>query len=192
MAIGGGNDGQPLEPHDHAARVIEPGPRRYPPPLDAYLGLKIKRICHNELVTNPGAAHFNHCAHFVCHVMRWNHIPGALKCSFLGHHDTPGVHVRVNEVFNYAPNRTLWVAGAAVPDPCLIVATVAANVIAGPQPSIGTHDRKHLGLHYQGKIWHFSTSHDQVFADTPHYFRVRKTGDYGKTTVFYSSDLVRT
>jgi len=167
MAIGGGNDGQPLEPHDHAARVIEPGPRRYPPPLDAYLGLKIKRICHNELVTNPGAAHFNHCAHFVCHVMRWNHIPGALKCS-------------------------LWVAGAAVPDPCLIVATVAANVIAGPQPSIGTHDRKHLGLHYQGKIWHFSTSHDQVFADTPHYFRVRKTGDYGKTTVFYSSDLVRT
>jgi len=179
-----------LEPHDHAARVIEPGPLRYPPPMDRYLGLHINQVCRNAIVSAPGQ---NHCAHFVSHVMRWHHIPGAARCGFMSHSDSrPGVHIRVNEIFNVAPNRAAWPAGAALPDPCLVYATIPSNVRPGPPPTFGTHERKHIGLYYLGKIWHYSTFNRQVFADSRTQLRSRMTDIYGSATVYYRSDLVRT
>jgi hypothetical protein len=178
------------EPHDHPARVVAPGPLRYPPPMDWYDGLPITRICHNAIVNQAG---YNHCAHFVCHVMRWNQITGALRCNFLSHHDTPGVHVRVNEIFNVAPNRALWGAGAALPDSCLIYATVPSN-IHGTPPIMGQNEHKHIGIHHMNKIWHYSTAHTRVFGDTPQRFRQKfggPTGAYGPNTVFYRSDFIR-
>jgi hypothetical protein len=172
--------------HDHASRAIEPGPRSYPPPMWKYDGLPIKRICHNAIVS---AADQNHCAHFVCHVMRWNQIPGAAKCSYLSRHDTPGVHIRVNEIFNYVQNRAFW-GGGALPDTCLIYATISANIQGNP-PTMGQNHRKHIGIHYQGKIWHYSTDNERVFGDTPTHFRQRMTHAYGQTTVYYRSDFVR-
>jgi hypothetical protein len=193
MAIAGlgiGNDGLPLEePHDHAARVIAPGPLRYPPPMDRYLGLHIKKLCQNAIVHPSSGA--NHCAHFVCHIMRWDHLPGAARCDYLALTDShPGVHIRVNEVFNVAPNRAAWAAGALLPDPCLAIATISSNV--RPNTTIGDNAHKHIGIHYQSKIWHYSNAHSQVLADTPSLWRQRMTGAYGAQTVFFRSDFVHT
>lgn len=142
------------EPHDHPPEVIDPGPRRYPPSMEQYLGLPIKRICHNAVVNQAGQ---NHCAHFVCHVMRWQQIPGAVRCNFLSHADTAGVHIRVDEVFNYAPDRGSWSPPEGeLDDPCLVVATIASNVrhSVGQGPTIGQHARKHLGIYHRGRLWH--------------------------------------
>jgi hypothetical protein len=182
----------PEEFHDHPARAIEPGPLRFPPPMHRYLRQPITRICNNALAKSTTE---NHCAHFVCHVMRWNTIPGAATCNRMTFADRNnyGVHIRVNEVFNAAPNRHAWPAGGKLSDPALVVATIASNVqhSSGFSPRIGEHSRKHIGIHYQGQIWHYSTAHVQVFADTPQQFRTRKAGDYGPTTVYFQTDLLR-
>jgi hypothetical protein len=70
--------------HDHPTRAMTSGgtgPLYYPPAyLTIYLGVHIDTICNNAIVNAP---HQNHCAHFVCHLMRWHQIPGAVKCSLM-------------------------------------------------------------------------------------------------------------
>jgi hypothetical protein len=177
----------------YPGRPIQAGPLRVPPAMQMYLGCSIDRICRNAIVHEHGQ---NHCAHFVCHVMGYNHLPGAVKCTVRDVHTpgTNGVHIRVNEVYNVAPNRWMWPANGRLQEPCLVVATTAENVHNQQPPTIGMGRRKHIGLYTGGSIWHYLTSHSRVYADTPQGWRRRMELAYGgnghHVVLFMSSGLL--
>src|SRR5256714_15215463 len=133
----------------YPGRPIQAGPLRVPPAMHMYLGWPIDKICQNTIVHEHGQ---NHCAHFVCHVMAYSQIPGAVKCTVRGTNGGFAVHIRGNEVYTYAPRRQTWGAGGRLQEPCLAVATVAQNVQQRPglPPTVGEHQRKHIGLYTGG------------------------------------------
>jgi hypothetical protein len=186
------NISDPFEDESYPGRPIQAGHLRVPPALHMYLNWPIDKICRNSIVHEHGQ---NHCAHFVCHVMGYNHIPGALKCTVRGMGGTNGVHIRVNEVFNYAPDRQMWRAGTELSEPRLVVATIAQNVHGAQAPTVGQHRRKHIGIYTAGLIWHYSTHRTSVFADLPGDWRRRMEQTYGAngeyTVLFLSSGLLR-
>jgi hypothetical protein len=178
---------------EHGGTGVLGGPLRYPPnDMVRYYGRHISTICQATIAKQPG---YNHCAHFVCHVMHWNHLGGALKCDLTYKVGSTACCVRVNEVFNVAPDRGTWAAGEELDDNenLLIVATVRANVISHPDqpPMLGMHDQKPIGLLTRGRVWHYTTMAGRVMGQEPEAFRHRMRHAYGASTVFFRSGLVR-
>jgi hypothetical protein len=180
------------EPHDHPSRPIEAGPLHFPPPMSQYLGLHIKRFCSATITTDPAQ---NHCAHFVCHVMRYDcNIPGAVKCSLRTKEDSPGVYIRVDDVFNIAPDRRDWgPPDGELEQPCLVFVTVTTNVTQpkGQPPILGSHGTKHVGIFTEERIWNYSNTGTRVVADDPIAFRSKFRRAYGPNVVFFRSHLLR-
>ena len=176
----------------YPGRPVQAGPLRVPPTMHRYLGAPISQIRKNAIIHEP---HQNHCAHFVCHIMAYDQIPGAAKCSVFSRSDYNGVHIRVNEVFNWAPSRQVWAIHGELAEPSLVVATIAQNVNQDDPPTVGENRRKHIGLYTGGLIWHYSTESMRVFADHPAYWRRRMTNAYSHhgqdTVLFLSAGLLR-
>jgi len=154
--------------------------------LDAFMGKTVVDFCGKY---GKAGDDFNHCAHFVCHVLGLR-IPGAALCSNVGgstytyEERAQGYCIRVNQVFNSCGNRARW-SDRDLDGSCLIVATVAANIERQSPLSIGQMPRKHIGFHVCGQVYHYSNTQDKVIKQG-----VREFGShYGIGTVLLRCDF---
>ena len=156
--------------------------------LDGFIGQTVEGFCS----TGAKVGRFktgdsdNHCAHFVSHVLGFRF--GELCLAEKWHGDL-GRTMRVNELFMWCPDRGAWSSKPADLDPCLVFATVAANVTTpkkGP-PTFGDMSRKHVGIWTKGFGYNYHNgSHgtEGVDKDGVSFFE----NLYGKgTLVFYGS-----
>lgn len=151
-----------------------------------YFGLTIEKICgkYGKLGDD-----FNHCAHFVSHVLGLR-ITGAALCSnvagsrYTYEERRKGYCIRVNQIFNSCAKRAYW-DDKVKESTCFIVATIAANIDNASPITIGTMSRKHIGFHIGGVVYHYSNSRDKVIKQTVDEFKRHYRGD----TVLLRADL---
>jgi hypothetical protein len=154
--------------------------------LDGYLGQTVVDFCGKY--GSVGDA-FNHCAHFVSHVLGLR-IPGAALCSNVGDSTytyaerAQGYCVRVNQVFNSCENRARW-SDDDLGGSCLIIATIEANIESRSSLTIGQMTTKHIGFNVCGQVYHYSNRVDQVIRQPVGEFR----NHYGARTVLLRCDL---
>lgn len=154
--------------------------------LEAYLGKTVVDICGKYGTVGDT---FNHCAHFVSHVLGLR-IPGAALCSNVGDSTYTyaernlGYCIRVNQVFNSCKNRARWSDGD-LDGSCLIIATIAANIESESPLTIGQMSKKHIGFHVCGQVYHYSNTQDKVIKQAVSIFR----NHYGAQTVLLRCDF---
>jgi hypothetical protein len=130
--------------------------------LDRYLGKGISELCPNGYA----AAAENHCAHFVSHALGFRF---GLTCGTMRHGPGPSANIRVHEIFPKCPMVGNWGAKPVVLIYCLVFITNANNVDLQAKSMVNV-PRKHIGIYYNGTIWHYSNSRDQVVSQTPEAF----------------------
>jgi len=130
--------------------------------LDAYLGQSIGQICPNGYSSTAD----NHCAHFVAHVLGYSF---GVTCRMMGGGRGPAATLRVQELFPKCPSVGPWSMRPKALTSCLVFMTRAANVnLAGKV--MANVPRKHVGIFFNGFIWHYSNSRQQVVKQTPAQF----------------------
>ena len=149
--------------------------------LDTKVGKTISDFC--SVMTG---ASINHCAHFVSHALG---ITTGMVCGSMAYATRgTGASIRVNEVFNHCTDRGAWSALPAGYNACLIFVTLTSNVstAAGSTlPVMGTHPKKHIGVHLGGNVWHYSNGTDLVVCETVAKFETRFQGAYGPNISLY-------
>jgi hypothetical protein len=130
--------------------------------LDGYLGKNISELCPNRYTS----AADNHCAHFVSHVLGFRF---GLTCGNMGHGPGPSANIRVRELFPKCPMVGNWSTKPVVLIYCLVFITNANNVNLQTKTMVNV-SRKHVGIYYNGTIWHYSNSRRQVVSQTPEAF----------------------
>ncbi len=157
------------------------------PNLENYLGQTVDTFCGKYGTVGDS---FNHCAHFVCHVLSLK-IPGAALCSNVGgtkysYEDrSKGFCIRVNQVFNNCNNRAYWDDKNLPSGTCLIIATIPANIETTSPLSIGQMSHKHIGFYTGGQVYHYSNTRDKVIKQAVSEFK----NHYGGKTVLLRCDL---
>jgi hypothetical protein len=130
--------------------------------LDGYLGKPISDLCPNGYT----AASDNHCAHFVSHVLGFSF---GLTCGNMGHGPGPSGNIRVQELFPKCPMVGNWAQKPVVLIQCLVFITDANNVDLQNKTMVNV-SRKHVGIYYNGTIWHYSNTDHKVVSQTPQAF----------------------
>lgn len=154
--------------------------------VESHLGQTVEQFCGKYGTVGDG---FNHCAHFVSHVLG-TRVPGAALCSNVGNSTytyeerRDGFCVRVNEVFNNCNNRAYWSEEPAG-SKCLVVLTIKDNVTGTEPLTIGTHSNKHIGIYTGGLVYHYSNTRDKVVKQPV----AELTNHYGKDTIVLRADL---
>lgn len=136
-----------------------------PPALTDYLGKKIDQICPFSLGKKSSE---NHCAHFVSHVMEYDGF--AVTCKNQTSADKQmagkGAAIRVDNIFNVAPEVRPWADRPLGLRSCLIFVTISGNVRkCGHVLSMDEHPLKHVGIFLDGVVWHYSNSRAGVAKD---------------------------
>ena len=135
-----------------------------PQQLDSYLGKSIGAICQNGYTTSVD----HHSAHFVSHVLGYNF---GVTCQMMGNGRAPGAAIRVQELFSKCKSVGVWSLRPGSVSTCMVFITRASNVnLAGKSMSFAV--RKHVGIHMNGFIWHYSSSRRQVIKETPSQFKL--------------------
>jgi hypothetical protein len=130
--------------------------------LTSYLNKPIAQICPNHYDN----AKDNHCAHFVAHVMGYQF--GA-TCRMMGGGQQPGANIRVQEIFPRCPTVGAWAARPSGLTPCLVFITNAGNVNLAAK-IMSNVPRKHIGIFFNGMIYHYSNSQHRVVQQLPDQF----------------------
>jgi hypothetical protein len=189
--VGVGDDLDPTMPHDEKKKATLPSEkvsanRATLGNLESMLEQSVETFCGKYGSLRDD---FNHCAHFVSHVIGLR-IPGAALCSnvagskYTFKERREGYCIRVNQVFNSCSNRAYWDDGASE-GTCLVVATVAANIESKSPLTIGEMSRKHIGFHIAGVAYHYSNTRDKVVKQTIAEFKRH----YGNDTILLRADL---
>ena len=153
--------------------------------LDGLVGKELDAICGKY---GSKGDTFNHCAHFVSHVLQLR-IPGAVLCSnaeeskWTYAQRREGFCIRVNEVFNSLKNRAIYVE--AEPGSFLMVATTKGNITSKKPLTIGTSSVKHIGFASDGNVYHYSNLQDKVVKVLIAEFAKH----YGGETILMRADL---
>ena len=107
-----------------------------------------------------------------------------VTCQMLGSGRGPAATLRVQEVFSRCKAVGVWRLRPATLQPCLVFVTRAANVNLAAK-SMGHAPRKHVGIHANGFVWHYSDKQQAVIKETPSQFaRYYSSPD---TAMFYGS-----
>ncbi|MFC4161370.1 hypothetical protein [Chitinimonas lacunae] len=124
--------------------------------LQGYVDQTIGDICGN----NYAPADANHCAHFVSHVLNLAH--GTLCGDMQYSTRRTGASIRCNELYNSLNSRGPWADRPTAADGLLIFVLSARNVVGNVMGSV---PQKHVGIHFGGKVYHYSNSQDKVVCD---------------------------
>ena len=159
-----------------------------PPSLTDYLGKKIDQICPFSLGKDHSK---NHCAHFVSHAMEYDQF--AVNCKNQTSADRQvagkGAAIRVDSIFNTAPEVGPWTDRPPTLTSCLIFATISGNMRRhGQSLAMGDHPKKHVGIFLDGVVWHYSNTRDGVVKDQEILFRNKFKHAYitaGQTVEFF-------
>jgi len=130
--------------------------------LDSYVGKTIAEICPNGYAS----AADNHCAHFVSHVLGYTF---GVTCQMMAGGRGPAATLRVQEVFPRCPAVGAWSLRPGSLQPCLVFITRASNVNLASKVMANV-PRKHIGIFFNGFIWHYSNARTQVVRQTPAQF----------------------
>lgn len=154
---------------------------KIPTDIRRSMGMHISKMCPFSIAKNNSE---NHCAHYVSHIMGYE-LPGA-TCKNATWADkqkaAKGATIRVNDLFNSAPETGLLSSKPAALTECLIFVTLASNVKSvGNKLSMSTHPKKHVGILYQGNVWHYSNSQNKF----PNTYRTS-----GTTVEFYYGKFI--
>ena len=152
------------------------------------LGKSIDDICSNGF-TKVHAR--NHCAHFVSHVLGirfgelCGNLPNEKNRGKGGITNGTGATIRCNELYNGLTSRGKWENRPAFADGLLIFVTPAGNVRAllqdGTLGTMGTDERKHVGIYFSGRVYHYSNGGNRVIVDpTVERFHDKFKGQYGR------------
>lgn len=147
--------------------------------IKQYLGEHISAICGNRYHNDND----NHCAHFVSHIMGFRFGYKCRNMTGRGNH-ADAACIRVQEVFAKCPQVGVWDDKPAALNLCLAFVTGASNVNLKSK-TMRNHPRKHIGVYYNGKIYHYSNSRNKVVEQIP--------ADYAKhyrgkdITVYYGT-----
>lgn len=131
--------------------------------LNQRLGQAISQICPNGYDDSA----FNHCAHYVSHVLGFNFGYTCLKAV---QGTGPAANLRVHELFERCPQVGKWADRPATVHQCLAFVTAAGNVHLS-QKKMDNVPKKHVGIFFAGKIWNYSNTHSEVRAVSPHDFQ---------------------
>lgn len=137
--------------------------------LNSYLGHSIAKICPNGYANKAD----NHCAHFVSHVLGFDF---GLTCDQMVHNADSGVNLRVQELFFNCPGVGAWEDLPAPTFACLAFVTAASHVKLERKIMVNV-PRKHVGIYFNGFIWHYSNSRGKVIKQTPNEFRHHYPGN---------------
>lgn len=138
--------------------------------LDSYMGKMIDDICEFQYWD----AMDNHCAHFVSHVLQ---LGFGYTC---GERRNIGYNVRVHEILQQCYEISLY------PDElgCLVyVCRYITSRFRMPAPN------RHIGIYYNGTIWHYNNKRDEVVVQNPDDFLREKDADYHQRNQLFFSPL---
>jgi hypothetical protein len=130
--------------------------------LDSYLGKSIGAICQNGYTNQAD----NHCAHFVSHVLGYKF---GVTCQMMGNGQGAAANLRVQEVFPKCPSIGVWSLRPASLKTCLVFITRASNVNLATRV-MSNVPRKHIGIFFNGFVWHYSNSQQKVVKQLPGQF----------------------
>jgi hypothetical protein len=130
--------------------------------LAGYLGKPIGDICQNGYTS----VHENHCAHFVSHVLGYRF--GA-TCQMMGNGKGDPATLRVHELFPRCHSAGVWSLRPSSIRTCLVFITRASNVNLVNR-TMANVPRKHVGIYFDGYIWHYSNSQQKVIRQMPAQF----------------------
>jgi len=130
--------------------------------LDSYVGQTIAAICPNGFTS----AADNHCAHFVSHVLGYSF---GVTCGMMAGGRGQAATLRVQEVFPRCPAVGVWSLRPGSLQTCLVFITRASNVNLASKVMANV-PRKHIGIFFNGLIWHYSNARGQVVRQTPAQF----------------------
>ncbi len=155
--------------------------------LNEHLGKSILQICPHRYKPN------NNCAHWVSHVLGYDRIgcPTCKEMSKTKSKPDIGVLIRVDEIYNAARQR----AGFTNVLPAgfhqgLIYVTRKSNMLSSGQMHNG--EKKHIGIWYANKVWHYSNTGGRVVADSLQRFQKMFTAYYAgpnQKVVYFCSDF---
>ena len=136
--------------------------------LNSYLGANITSVCPHGYTD----ADLNHCAHFVSHVMGVS--SGSITCKGMGksvQKDQPGACIRVHELFKACPTVGEYsLATAGQKTAGFFIFVTAKNVVNVATKTMSNVPKKHVGICFNGKVWHYSNTNDKVVTTTPEKF----------------------
>jgi len=145
--------------------------------LNDLLGKNISEICKCEFTD----ASFNHCAHFVSHVMKFQFGYTCFNQTGKGSKDDTA-NIRVHEVFPQCKSVGKWDSKPAEITKGLVFITDKSNVDLEKKTMVNV-PRKHIGFFIETTIWHYSNTQDKVVSQTPEQFSKHYSG--AGITVFY-------
>lgn len=146
--------------------------------LDATVGKTIADFCKNDFLS----ASANHCAHFVSHVLG---LDAGYDCRLHMGGDHPGASLRVHELFAACPEVGKFANAPA--GRCLVFVTRREHVDVG-RHSMRNHPQKHVGIHDNGVVYHYSNTKDLVIKQSPADFLARFDAVYdGQQALFYGT-----
>lgn len=146
--------------------------------LQQLVGKHIKYFCINDYTKNSDS----HCAHFVSHVLGFTF---GYTCDKQVRKASvkPGASIKVQEIFSKCFKVGHWGDRPSGVTQYLAFATTATrlNLISKIMPNIRN---KHVGIYYQGHIYHYNNKQNRVVKVSPDKFG-RHYGN--KTNVFYGT-----
>ncbi|HED33919.1 MAG TPA: hypothetical protein ENJ08_06835 [Gammaproteobacteria bacterium] len=145
--------------------------------IEQYLGEEITNICSNDYHNKD----FNHCAHFVSHILGFRF---GYKCrNQTGKGEaSDSANIRVQEVFSKCPGVGKWVDKPSSLRFCLAFITAAGNVDLKNKKMLNV-GKKHIGIFHKGMIYHYSNGKDKVVKQTASAFSRHYSGN--GITVYY-------
>lgn len=146
--------------------------------LSSFEGKNISDICDSNFHDDS----YNHCAHFVSHVL-------GLRFGYTCRSHTgigSGANLRVHEVFGRCPSVGVW-ADRPKQGAFLVFVTDWRNVDLANKRMVN-HPKKHIGIFLNDQIWHYSNSRDQVVKQGEAVFLTNFRGAYGsEATLFFGA-----
>lgn len=130
--------------------------------LPQHLGKSIDKFCPNGFT----AASENHCAHFISHVQGYQF---GLTCRTMGRANGNGGNIRVQELFARCPRVGTWASRPSNLTECLVFVTAASNVNVATKVMANV-PRKHVGILWNGRVFHYKNAISQVVCVTPEEF----------------------
>jgi len=120
--------------------------------LNTYVGHSISEICPHGYDSGG----FNHCAHFVSHAMQ---IDFGYTCA-QARGRAGGANLRVQELFARCPG-TREVLECPTTGQGLIFVSGRSNFVGTPTQIVNV-PRKHVGVVFNGRVWHYSNTQHRV------------------------------
>ncbi|HEY1050193.1 MAG TPA: hypothetical protein VGE39_10580 [Prosthecobacter sp.] len=146
--------------------------------LSDTIGKTIGDFCGNGF----DDANANHCAHFVCHVLK---VGAGFTCRGFVGGSQPGACIRVQELFAVCPQVGLF---ANAPGGVVITFVTDRSNVNLANHTMENVPKKHVGIFSGGFVHHYSNTQDKVVRQTPKDFLARFQATYkGNQALFFGT-----